>query len=130
MPCPPFSYFSGSSQALRSAVARSSSLCRTRLRPQIDALPWIRSQASWSCLIERQFPRDSSEQISDVLSGLGGGLEEEEARFSGVGFSVSGLDGALIWVIGHHIGFIAGEGNDDVLVGLALKLFHPGFGFV
>ena len=30
----------------------------------------------------------------------------------------------------HEVGFVAGKGDDDVFVCLALELFHPGFGFV
>ena len=88
------------------------------------------SQAPRTRLIKWQFSRNSSEEIPDVLSGLGGRFEKEEPGFAGVGFGVGGSDSALIGVFGDKIGFVACEGDDDVLVCLALELFYPGFCFI
>jgi hypothetical protein len=36
-------------------------------------------------------------------------------------------DGAFVWGFGDEVEFVAGEGDDDVFVGLALELFYPRF---
>ena len=110
------------------AVAPARALSLVSLRPQVDALSLLaRSQVPGSRLIDRQFLRDSSEELLYVLARLGGRLEEEEAGFVGVLLGVGGGDSALVGGFGHEIELVAGEGDDDVLVGLALEFFDPGF---
>lgn len=45
-------------------------------------------------------------------------------------FCVCSGDGALVGLFGDEIELVAGEGDDDVFVGLALEFFDPGFGFI
>lgn len=80
--------------------------------------------------LDRQFLRNSREQLLDVLGGLGARLEEKQIGFFGVGFGVGGGDGALIRVGGHEVQFVPCQRDDDVFVCLALELFDPGFCFV
>jgi len=121
--------FFPSPKALAVAPARALSL--VSLRPKVNALSLLaRSQVPRSRLVDRQFLRDSSEELLHVLACLGRRLEEEEAGFAGVLLGVGGGDGALVRGFGHEIEFVAGEGDDDVLVGLALEFFDPGFCFV
>lgn len=101
-----------------------------RLRPQIDAWSLGRSDVAGAGAVQRQLLRDGGEQLADVLGGLGGGFEEEETGLLGVLLGLLCCDGALVRVLGHEIEFVAGEGDDDVLVGLALELLDPGFRFV
>jgi len=113
------------------AVAPTRPLSLVRLRPEVNALSLLaRSQVPGSRLVDRQFLRDGSEELLHVLACLGRRLEEEEAGFAGILLGVGGGDGALVGGFGHEIEFVAGEGDDDVLVGLALEFFDPGFCFV
>lgn len=78
-------------------------------------------------LVEGQFLCDGGEELADVLACLGGGLEEEQAGLAGVLLGVGGGDGALVRVLGDQVELVAGEGDDDVLVCLALELLDPCF---
>jgi hypothetical protein len=78
-------------------------------------------------LVQGQLLRDGGEKFLDVFARLGGCLEEEKAGFTGVLFGVCGLDGALVGRLGDEIQLVAGEGDDDVLVSLALEFFDPRF---
>ena len=113
------------------AVAPTRPLSLVRLRPEVNALSLLaRSQVPGSRLVDGQFLRDSREELLHVLACLGRRLEEEEAGFAGVLLGVGGGDGALVGGFGHEIEFVAGEGDDNVFVGLALEFFDPGFCFV
>ena len=78
-------------------------------------------------LVEGQFLCDGGEELADVLACLGGGLEEKKAGLAGVLLGVGGGDGALVGGFGHEIELVAGKGDDNVLVGLALEFLDPGF---
>ena len=79
-----------------------------------------------SGLVEREPLSYGGEQVPYILSGLGRRLEEEEAGFAGIGLSVGGGDGALVGLFRDEIQLVAGQGDDYVLVGLALQLLDPG----
>lgn len=78
-------------------------------------------------LVEGQFLCDGGKELADVLACLGGGLEEKKAGLAGVLLGVGGGDGALVRVLGDQVELVAGEGDDDVLVCLALELLDPCF---
>lgn len=110
------------------AVAAGRALCLVGLGPQIDALSLLaRPQVAGPGLVEGQLLCNGGEELADVLARLGRGLEEEEAGLAGVLLGVGGGDGALVWRLGDQIQLVAGEGDDDVLVSLALELLDPGF---
>lgn len=81
-------------------------------------------------LVQRQLLGNGCEEIADVFSRLGRGFEEEKAGLVGVGFGIGSRDGALVGLFGNKIKLVTREGNDYVLVGLALQLFDPGLGLV
>ena len=45
-------------------------------------------------------------------------------------FGVGGGDGALVGFLGDEIELVTGKSDDDILVGLTLKLLDPSLGFV
>jgi hypothetical protein len=65
-----------------------------------------------------------------ILRGLCGGLEEEKTGIVCVFLGIGGGDGTLVGVVVDEIELIAGKGDDDVFVGLALEFFYPGFCFI
>lgn len=81
-------------------------------------------------LVEWQLLCDSCEEISDVLGGLCGRLEEEEAGFAGVSLGVGGRDSSLVGLLSHKIELVSSQCDDDVLVSLALEFLDPGLGLV
>jgi hypothetical protein len=81
-------------------------------------------------LVEGQTLGDGCEEVVDVLGRLRRRLEEEQPGFGGVLPGVVGGDDALGRVVGDEVELVAGEGDDDVLVGLALELLDPGLGLV
>jgi hypothetical protein len=101
------------------------------LGPQADARP-LRggAQVARPRLVEGQALRDGGEEVADILGRLGRRLEEEQAGLGGVLPRVVGGDGALGRIVGDEVELVAGEGDDDVLVGLALELLDPGLGLV
>jgi hypothetical protein len=112
-------------------VAACRSLCLVRLRPEVDALSLLAgSHVSRAGLVERQLLCNGSEEFANVLARLGGCLKEEKAGFAGVLLSVGGGDGALVRRLGNQIELVTGESDNDVLVGLALKLLDPRFRLV
>lgn len=109
-------------------VATSRSLCLVCLGPQVHALSLLAgTEVAGAGLIEGQFLCNGGEELCDVLAGLGGGLEEKQTGLAGVLLGIGGGDGALIWVLGDEIELVAGKGNDDVLVCLALQFLDPCF---
>lgn len=109
-------------------VAACRSLCLVRFRPEVNALSLLAGpQVSWAGLVERQLLCDRGEEFADVLARLGGCLEEKETGFAGVLLGVGGGNGALVGRLGNQIELVAGKGDDDVLVGLALELLDPCF---
>jgi hypothetical protein len=103
-------------------------LCLVCLGPQIYALSLLAGpQIPRAGLVQGQLLRDGGEKFLDVFARLGGCLEEEKAGFTGVLLGVCGLDGALVGRLGDEIQLVAGEGDDDVLVSLALEFFDPRF---
>jgi hypothetical protein len=101
------------------------------LGPQAHAGP-LRggAQVPGPRLVERQALRDGGEQVANILGRLGASLEEEQAGLCRVLPRVVGGDGALGRVVGDEVELVAGERDDDVLVGLALELLDPGLGLV
>lgn len=81
-------------------------------------------------MLDGQLLCDRGEELLDILGGLGGCLEEEEVGFFCVCLGVGDGDGALVRLLGDQICFVSCEGDDDVLVGLALELFDPCLCFV
>ncbi len=85
---------------------------------------------SWPNLVEGKLLGDGREQLSDVLGSLGRCLEEEKAGFLGIRLGVGGRDSALVGLLGDQIQLVSSEGDDDVLVRLALQLLDPSLGLV
>lgn len=112
------------------AAAGSSSVRVAALGGKTDAGALSGSGVSGSCLVEWQLLRDGSEELCNVLGGLGGGLKEEEAGFARVGFGVGSGDGALVGLLGDEIQLVSGQSDNDILVGLALEFLDPGLGLV
>jgi hypothetical protein len=111
---------------VRLAVAPAWALSLVGLRPQVDALSLLAgSQVPWAGLVDWQLLGDSCEELLDVLARLGGRLEEEETGLAGVLLGVGGGNGALVGRFGNEIELVAGKGDDDVLVGLALEFLDP-----
>lgn len=120
--------YKANSQHPSLTVTAGRSLCLVRLRPKVDALSLLAGpQVPRAGLVKRQLLCDSSEELSHVLACLGRCFEEKEARLAGILLGIGGGDGALIGVLGDQIELIAGEGDDDVLVCLALELLDPCF---
>lgn len=110
------------------AVATCRPLCLVRLGPKVNALSLLTGpQVSRTGLVERQLLGDSGEEFANVLTRLGGCLEEKETGFPGILLGVGGGNSALIWRFGNQIKLVTSERDDDVLVGLALKLLDPCF---
>jgi hypothetical protein len=101
-------------------------------RPQVHTRRPARwtSHPSLTRLLDRQLLCNRRKQLLHILRRLRAGLKEQQPRLSRVGFGVCGGHGALVRLLGDEIGFVAGEGDDDVLVCLALELLHPGFCFI
>lgn len=112
------------------AAARPAGIGVGVLRRQADAGSLTWTGVPGSDLIQRQLLSNSSEQFPDVLGGLGGCLEEQKPGFPCVGFGVGSGYRSLIGLLCDQVKLIAGERDDDVLVGLALKLLDPGLGLV
>lgn len=100
-----------------------------RVRPlrcsKADARPLSHPGVSWPSLVQGQLLSDGREQFPHVLGGLGGGLEEQKSGLAGVCFGLGGRDGPLVGLLGDEIQLVTGQGDDDVLVGLALELLDP-----
>lgn len=80
---------------------------------------------SWASLIQGQLLSDGSEQFPHILGSLGGGLEEQKSGLAGVRFGLRCGNGPLVGLLGDEIELVACQGDDDVLVGLALELLDP-----
>ena len=120
--------YKANDQHLSLTVAACRSLCLVRLRPEIDTLSLLAGpEVSGAGLVERQLLCDGGKEFAYVLARLGRGLEEKEAGFASVLLGVGGGDGALVRGLGDQIELVAGEGDDDVLVCLALELLNPCF---
>lgn len=85
------------------------------------------AKVPWTTLIQGKLLSDGSEQFPYVFAGLCGGFEEEEAGFARVLFCIGCGDSALVRRFGNKIKLVAGKGDDDVLVRLALELLYPSF---
>lgn len=81
-------------------------------------------------LVEGKLLGDGGKELGDVFGSLGGGLEEEKTGLLCVGLGVGGGDGALVGLLGDEVELVAGEGDDDVFVCLALEFLDPGLGLV
>lgn len=114
----------------RLAVAASGALAAGCLGPQIDARTRAGPDVAGTSLIERQLLCDGGEQFPHILGGLGRGFEEQQAGLPGVLLGVGSGYCALVGVLGDQIELVAGQGNDNVLVGLALQFLDPSFRFV
>jgi hypothetical protein len=124
-------YLIPSHMVLHSTVAASRTLGLVGLGPEIDALSLLAgSQVAGTGLVEWQLLGNGCEEFTHVLARLGRGFEEQEAGLAGILLGVGRLDGALIGRLGDEIELVAGKGDDDVLVGLALELLDPRFGLV
>ena len=98
---------------------------------EIHALSSLtRSQVSWSTLVQWELLSNCGKQFPHILAGLCGCLEEKQASLAGVLLCVGGGYGALIGRLGDQIELVAGKGDDDVLVRLALQLLYPCFGLI
>lgn len=130
---PPWIPLSCSRSALTSARPTRSSptlRSRTQIHTSRPAARRTSSHTSLRSLLDGQLLGDRGEQLLHILRRLGARLEEEQVGFFGVGFGVGGGDGALVGLFGDEIEFVACERDDDVVVCLALELFHPRLGFV
>jgi hypothetical protein len=87
-------------------------------------------QIAGTRLVERQLLGNGCEQLLHVLARLGRGFKEEKAGLAGILLGVGRLYGALIGRLGDEIELVAGQRDDDVLIGLALQLLDPRFGLV
>lgn len=112
------------------AAAGSADVAVGVLWGEADALSLARPGVPRADLIQRQLLRDGGEELTNVLGRLSGRLEEEEAGLVGVRLGIGGGDGALVWLFVDEIELVAGEGDDDVLVRLALQFLHPGLGLI
>jgi len=90
-----------------------------------DAGSLARAGMSGSCLVERELLGDRGKQISDILGSLRRGFEEEESSLASVCFSISGRNGTLVGLLSDEIQLVSGQGDNDILVGLALEFLHP-----
>ena len=93
------------------------------LQTHARSLSW--SRVSGPGLIQRQLLRDGGEQLPHILSRLSRRLKEQQASLLSVGLGVGGRDSALVGLLADEIELVSGEGDDDVLVGLALELLDP-----
>jgi hypothetical protein len=115
----------------RLAVAACWTLGLVGLGPQVHALSLLAwPQVAGTRLVERQLLGDGREQLLHVLARLRRSLEEEQTGLAGILLGVGGLYGALVGRLGDEIELVAGEGDDDVFVGLALELLDPRLGLI
>lgn len=112
------------------AVAARGALAACRLWPQVHSGARARPDAPGTGLVKRELLRNGREELAHVLGALGRRLEEEEAGFPGVLLGVGGGYCALVWVLGDEVELVAREGDDDVLICLALQFLDPSFRFV
>lgn len=112
------------------AVASLASLGARRLWPKVDTGSGAASHASLAGLLNRQLLCNGGKEVLDILRGLRRGFEEEEASLIGVCLGIFGGDGALVGLFGNKIELVTGEGDDDVLVCLSLKLLNPCLCFI
>ena len=111
-------------------MATLASLCTGSFGSEVNTRSGSTTHASLGGLLDGELLCDGGEEFLDVLGGLCGGLEEEQVGFSGVCLGIGDRDCALVWLFGDEIGFVSCEGDDNVLVGLTLKLLHPGLRLV
>lgn len=109
---------------LAAALAAGVGVPALGLQTHAGSLSW--SRMSGARLIQRQLLRNGREQLPHILSSLGRRLEEQQAGLLGVCFGIGGWDGALIGLLADEVELVSGEGDDDVLVGLALQFLDPG----
>jgi hypothetical protein len=115
----------------RLAVAACWTLGLVGLGSQVHALSLLAwPQVAGTRLVERQLLGDGREQLLHVLARLRRSLEEEQTGLAGILLGVGGLYGALVGRLGDEIELVAGEGDDDVFVGLALELLDPRLGLI
>ena len=114
----------------RLAGAGSGGLGVGSVRCEADTRSLAGAGMSWPYLVEGELLGDGREQLSDVLGSLGRCLEEEKAGFLGIRLGVGGRDSALVGLLGDQIQLVSSEGDDDVLVRLALQLLDPSLGLV
>jgi len=81
-------------------------------------------------LVQRQLPRNRREEFPHILGRLGRRLEEEKTGLLCIGLGIGRLDRPLVGLLRHQVELVASEGDDDVLVGLALEFLHPCLGLV
>lgn len=89
-----------------------------------------RPQIPGSRLIDGELLGDCGKELSNILAGLGRGLEEEQAGFAGILLGIGRGNGPFVGRLGDQVELVAGQCDDDVLVGLALELLDPGFGLI
>lgn len=85
---------------------------------------------SRSDLVQGQLLCNGGEELAHVFGRLCRRLEEEETSLAGVGLSICRGDGPLVRLLSDQVELVAGKGNDDVFVGLALEFFYPRLGLV
>lgn len=107
-------------------MATLASLCARGFGSEVNTGSGSTAHASLSGLFDGELLCDGGEEFLDVLGGLCRSLEEEKASFLSVCFGIGGGDGALVGLFGDKIELVAGEGDDDVFVGLALEFLYPG----
>jgi hypothetical protein len=98
--------------------------------PKADSWPLAHPGVSWASLVQWQLLSDGGEQLPHVLGGLGRGLKEQKSGLAGICFSLGGRNGPLVRLLGDEVKLVAGQGDDDVLVGLALELLDPRLGLI
>jgi hypothetical protein len=81
-------------------------------------------------LVQGQLLRNGGEEFPHVLGRLRRRLEEEEAGLARVGLGIGGGNGPLIGLFVDQVELVAGEGDDDVFVCLALEFLDPCLGLV
>lgn len=100
-----------------------------RVRPfgcsKADAWSLSYPGVSRPSLVQGQLLSDGREQLPHILGSLGGCLEEQKSGLAGVSLGLRGGDGPLVGLLGDEIQLVPGQGDDDVLVGLALELLDP-----
>ena len=81
-------------------------------------------------MLNGQLLCNGGEEFFDILGRLCRRLKEEKTGLVGVCLGVVDRDCTFVGLFGDEIEFISGEGDDDVLVCLTLKLLDPGFCFI
>ena len=113
------------------AVAPGGALCLVGLWPQVNALALLAwPQVPRTGLVERQLLSNGSEELTHILARLGRGFEEEQASLASVLLGIGRGDGTLVGRLGDEIELVAGQGNDDVFVCLALQFLDPCLGLI